>query len=131
MAKRDAGREHITRLQYRDMVAADVPPRDEHGRHQSAGPHSAGLQRREAEDLAGVSPVEPPVIHHQQPFGADDPSQDRENAEIPRLVGIHAMAGGVAHADGEPDQQAHGGQKSVSRKGETAEVQQDGKHWFS
>jgi len=90
------------------MMFADVPNRGQQCANQSAGKDPSRLQRADAENLAGMRGVGTPVIDDVQNFCAENASQYDQNAEIPSLVGVDALFGGVAYADPEANQNTSG-----------------------
>ena len=77
----------------------DVPGGSDEGREQASGENASGLQRVDAEDLAGMSGVIAPLIDDVKNLGADDAAEYYENPEIPGMVAVIAEALGVADAD--------------------------------
>src|ERR1700757_249222 len=102
------------------MMPADVPHSRKEGSDQSAGKNAPGLQRADAEDVGGMRSVGAPVIDDVKDLRAKNAAQHDQNAEIPCLVGIDPLLGGVAHADPQADQDASGDEESVRGKEEAA-----------
>ena len=90
----EPGSEGIEGSQCRHMMLAQEPGRHHKGRNQSAGKHTASLQRVEGKDLAQVLPIHvpaAPIENYVQNFGAHDSSQHQGNAEIPRILSFYSL----------------------------------------
>src|SRR6266550_8151259 len=102
------------------MMFADVPDGGQECADESAGKNAAGLQRADAENVGRMRDVGTPVIDDVQDFRANNAAQHDQDAEVPCLVGIDALPGGVAHADPQANQNAGGDQEAVGRKEKAA-----------
>ena len=97
VAERDARREHVARRPERQLVAPDIPERDERGGDEAAVKHAA--RSGEHENLVGVVAEVVEVDEEQQQLRADERGDDDVDAEIEQASGVES---GLAPAhDGE------------------------------
>jgi hypothetical protein len=128
VAEGKSGGEGIAGAERGHVVLAHVPGRRDECGDQASGKNSAGLQRADAEDFAGVRGVVAPVVDDVENLRADDASEDHENAEVPGVVAVVAEALGIADADPHAEQDSHGNEESVGGEGEAAEMKELREH---
>ena len=85
------------------IVFMDVPGCGDERGNESAGKYSAGLQGREAENLARVGRVVAPIVDDVKNLCADDSRKHDQYSEIPGVFGIDSLLFRVADADPEPN----------------------------
>src|SRR5438128_250541 len=106
MTEGKTGREPIAGAQRRHVASPHIPGRHEKSADQPARENSSRLQSVEAEDLAPVAGVSIPLIDNEQYLGSNNPRQNDQDTQIPRIIAIDALLLGIAHADPKPDQYA-------------------------
>ncbi len=97
MAEGDPRREHIARGPEGQLVAPDIPERDERGRDETAVEHTA--RPGEHENLVGVVAEIVEIDEEQEQLGAYQGRDDDVDAEIQQASGIES--GLAASHDGE------------------------------
>src|SRR5438105_1791329 len=67
-------------------------------RHKSAGSSASGQQRLHAQAFPWLSGVEAPIVDDQQYLCPNNPAEHYEDAKVPDLLWIHALAACNVHA---------------------------------
>ena len=112
VAERDARREHVGRRPHRQLVAADVPQRDDHREDQPAVEDAARLRQRQ--QLLRIAREEPPVLVEEQQLRADQRADDDPDAQVHHPIAVEAAGAGAdrAPAAGRPGSRAPAGGRS-------------------
>ncbi len=63
------------------------------------------------------------VDQHHQDLRAEDAGENRDDAEIPKLVGIEALLAAELDDEQQPEDQAQGRHQAICRQIETAQVE--------
>ena len=92
VAQRDAGREHVRRLQRRQTLAAHVDRGRDQRRDQAAVEDAAGLQAGQREDLARIAQVVGDVDQEHHDLGAHDGGQRAVDPQVHDRVAVQARA---------------------------------------
>src|SRR6185369_2115036 len=83
----------------RHVVFADVPGGSEQRANQAARKNSARLQRVDAEYLARIGGIGRPIIDDVQNFGAENPTQNDNDSQVPSFLAIDPTTLRVAYAN--------------------------------
>src|SRR5581483_11127782 len=128
MTESKAGSKRITGGERRHVILVHVINGDGKSGEEAARKNASGLERREAEDLAGMRHVIAPIHHDVEHFGANNAEEHDENAEIPGFFRIDALALRHANADDQADHDAGRDQQAVGGQVEITDVKKAREH---
>ena len=99
VSQSESGRKSIPGCQRRHAMLADIPHRRYGRPDQTSREDAARLHGRPTEDVAGMGGVISPVVDDIQNLGADDSTEDDQNAQVPGVVRIDPLLARVADTD--------------------------------
>ena len=124
MAEGEARSEDVGGSQTGHVVATHVPGATDHGEDDATGENATRLESGEGKDLAGVSDEAVPLGDEHQQLRPDDSGKDKDDGEVPDLLGIHTLLPGEALDEKDGEDYAKGDEESIGRKREVTDMKE-------
>ena len=122
VSQRQSWRKDVAGPQHGQIVAAHVPDAHDQCEHKAARPHATRLEGREAEDLSRVFAIVSEIHEDHQDLRANNAGENRNDAKVPKLVGIESLLATELDDKHEAKDQAQGGHQSVGGQAKIANV---------